>query len=101
MSEGIYIIQAKCNGLVKIGKTKDISKRFLGLQSQSPCELEMIHFFETEKPRNFEMALHRMFWKYRHHAEWYDLTDREIAFLRSLSDDDYEMAMRYYWEFYK
>ncbi len=91
----IYFIEAS-NGLLKIGSAKDVMFRFETLSRENACDLKLIHSFHTECREAWESLLHYMFKNHRKHGEWFDLTEQEKMFMRTLEDDDFRIfAIRY------
>lgn len=76
----VYFIDA--GDLVKIGTTKDISKRLYTLQTGSPVRLTMIGFIAgTEKD---EKELHARFSSYRSHGEWFNKSADLINYIKDV-----------------
>jgi|TARA_R100000501_G_C2595884_1_gene94440 Meiotically up-regulated gene 113 len=75
----IYFVLSEDSGLVKIGKTKDIKKRFASLQTMSPVPLRIIGCFRAHD--ELEGTLHSRFAKYRHHGEWFKLSDEIVKLI--------------------
>jgi hypothetical protein len=66
----IYFIQAGGDGgLIKIGLTVDLGKRFSALKSSCPAELTLLGFEHGR--REEEKALHRRFAEHRMSGEWF------------------------------
>lgn len=66
---GVYFIQPAGGGLIKVGYTDDIYKRFRQLQYQSPIPLKVLGVIPGNKM--LEIGLHLSFIKERHHGEWF------------------------------
>lgn len=81
----IYLVAGE-SGLYKIGISKDVKKRFKGIQAQSPVQLSLIHHFYNEDYRVTEKLLHVYFAEQRQHFEWFDLTDEQVAWFCELRD---------------
>lgn len=69
----VYFVEAKNLGLVKIGFSKDPSKRLKDLQTGSPDELEGLFTFPGTKQK--EKELHRKLHRFRVRGEWFKLDD--------------------------
>lgn len=78
----IYII--KCSWKYKIGKTINIEDRKKKYITENPCEIEVVHFFETKEYSKKEKEIHKMFEHKNIHWEWFELDDNDIIFLKSL-----------------
>lgn len=73
----VYLIKAD-NGLVKIGKTKNIEKRWNHFTTKLPYKLELLFYIDTEDMTGLELELHEQYRKYRKRGEWFELTERHI-----------------------
>ena len=73
----IYFILAD-NGLVKIGRTENITKRVMAIRCGSPVRVRLLHCFEVDDDVSVERSLHRKFRKKRKHGEWFALSDEDI-----------------------
>lgn len=69
----IYFIQAKHNDLIKIGVTKNIAKRFKGLQNMSPVKLNLIRVIYGDEQD--EQRLQEILKDSRAHGEWFKASD--------------------------
>lgn len=92
MSEYVYFIEAP-NGLVKIGKSTNVSKRFNTLRLQSAVELRLFYALECNgKAHKVEREFHEQFAEKRHHGEWFKLTREDkkaiLFFDSDLSEDE-------------
>ncbi|WP_163836928.1 GIY-YIG nuclease family protein [Spartinivicinus ruber] len=65
----IYFVQAGEDGLIKIGRTKDVQARMCSLNSASPVELKLLGVFKAKD--YMEKILHEEFAKYRVKGEWF------------------------------
>lgn len=67
----VYFVFAKELNRVKIGFTgfKTVENRLCGLQTSSPCKLELIGYINSNQ--DFEKELHNRFDKYRIIGEWF------------------------------
>lgn len=66
---GVYFIQPMGGGLVKVGYTKDIYKRFRQIQYQCPVALKVLGVLDATPVS--EIGLHMHFIDERHHGEWF------------------------------
>lgn len=73
----VYLIKA-ANGLVKIGVTRDINKRFSKIKSGSPIDVELIGSVLTATGRELERRLHQEFEAKRIRGEWFALDDQDV-----------------------
>lgn len=82
----VYFVQAKNNGLIKIGFTSNLKSRLSDLSSMSPVPLELLAF--TEGDCNLERELHSTFANHRSHGEWFYPSDELIRFIGSIKGDN-------------
>lgn len=75
----VYFIRAGENGSIKIGHTRNFSKRFKDLISMSPVALHTLGVIEGN--RAMEQALHGMFAPDRLHGEWFRPSPRLLAWI--------------------
>lgn len=81
----IYFIMAE-NGLVKIGRSDNIVKRYGELRSMSPVKLELFHAVTTSNCINAEAWLHAQFAIRRDHGEWFNISAEDLEWAKTLSD---------------
>ncbi|WP_395138279.1 GIY-YIG nuclease family protein [Armatimonas sp.] len=82
--EFVYLVQAD-NGLVKIGRTRNIKNRLSELRVGSPCELELLVMVKALDCVLLEQRLHRRFAKTRVRGEWFRLSMEDIEYVRRLT----------------
>ncbi|MFA6270687.1 MAG: terminase small subunit [Candidatus Paceibacterota bacterium] len=73
----VYLILAE-NGLVKIGKTIDVERRFQSLNSMSPVDLKLVYVFDTLFGDELEEDLHARYETKRVKGEWFALTEKDV-----------------------
>ena len=78
----VYFLQAKDNGLIKIGFTSNLKSRLSDLSSMSPVPLELLAF--TDGDCNLERELHSTFSNHLSHGEWFHPSDELIKFIESI-----------------
>lgn len=81
-SDKVYFIRAE-NGLVKIGITSNIAKRFEALNVASPVELVLLFYIETDEARKLEGSFHSIFESQWVKGEWFRLSDDDIAWIKN------------------
>lgn len=69
-----YVLFNPASGLYKIGKSKDLYRRF---KSYCIPELEVIQVCEND----IEQKMHDMFFTKRMEGEWFDLTDEDLEIM--------------------
>jgi hypothetical protein len=80
----IYFLQSDYNGLIKVGYTTDITKRFGSLRASNAASIGIIKvvlgnfFLESEIKRFLKFC--------QHHNEWFYPHDKLLAFIDSLVD---------------
>lgn len=72
---GVYFF--KCNGLVKIGRGKNVLKRFWNLQIGNPYRMEFIGYIPATRAEAIaiESEWHRNFGWLRRNGEWFQLDE--------------------------
>lgn len=81
--ECVYVIHAVELPHYKIGRTKNINKRFYDLQFGIPIDLEIITVHFTPYSHQLEELLHKRFREARRgKSEWFLLSDKDIEFLQ-------------------
>lgn len=70
-------------GAYKIGRSNNPTKRLSALQVGSSRKLVLIHYAEINQPE-VEQALHEMFDEAKERGEWFNLTNTQLAFIKSL-----------------
>ena len=75
----VYLIERDCSGIYKIGKSKDVSKRLLQLQTSCAEPLHVISTFKSNNGSIIEKTLHRKFSNKKISGEWFELKREEIV----------------------
>ncbi|PED73034.1 hypothetical protein COL30_11835 [Bacillus pseudomycoides] len=73
----IYFLKAD-NGLIKIGKTKDLKQRLDHFTAKLPYKLELLHSIESDDYSSLEEYFHEMFANKRKRGEWFELTEEDM-----------------------
>lgn len=73
----VYIIYDKGNGLVKIGRTKDIDKRVVTL-SCGNMNLSLYGYLACEDYYKAESYLHKYFESYKYKREWFKISPKKV-----------------------
>lgn len=76
----IYFLVAGELNLVKIGRTKDVTKRVNFINTSSPVELELVSVLRGVDPIQ-EQLIHEKFETLRRRGEWFHLNDELRAFI--------------------
>lgn len=87
MTNYVYFAEAD-NGLVKIGKAKNVRLRISSLRSSSPIPLRLLHVIDCNgRSRQIERHFHKMFKTKRRHGEWFRLTLKEKMEITKIDAD--------------
>lgn len=81
----IYFIHSD-NGLTKIGIAKDVKLRLTTLNIGSPVELSLLFYFESQNAKRAEANLHKRFSQKRVKGEWFNLSDKDISWIKENYD---------------
>jgi len=81
----VYVLE--CKGSYKIGMTSDLPKRMKAIQAVNPFGITLAHVIFTENHYQVEQALHRIFADSRGNNEWFELSIRDLAVIKSMSVD--------------
>lgn len=74
-TEQVYVIGTDGSTRIKIGRSRNLSKRLAELQRMSPLPLTVLCTYSGGA--ELEAALHRHFQHFRTHGEWFDLRDAD------------------------
>lgn len=77
----IYFIRDD-KGRVKIGKTKRMKER-MGEYTKLPFEPELLYVLESNDYHAAETLIHEYYQEKRIRGEWFALTEKDIAFIKS------------------
>jgi len=81
--EWVYFLRASTEPtLIKIGRTRNVQWRLLGLQCGSPVLLRLMALVDA--PAGTEHILHRCFADERQHGEWFLASERLLTMIRGL-----------------
>lgn len=81
----IYLVKAEGLNQYKIGRSRTPNIRLRELQKQSPVSLTLIHLIECKDAGAAETYLHRRFAKRRVGGEWFELSSKDVAWIKSLT----------------
>lgn len=79
-----YVYLFKCGNYYKIGFSKHPLKRRKQLSTGSPLPVEYVHMFWTPFCRQLESRLHCKFSERRASGEWFELSDADVAYIKSM-----------------
>lgn len=81
----VYLIQdISATGYCKIGLSSKLNKRLSSLKTGIPMELKVIHVIKTTNMKNVEKGLHARFAKQRKSGEWFNLSQDDVDYIKSL-----------------
>lgn len=81
----VYIIQEDYSYRYKIGKTKKLDDRMNLFAVKLPFAISSIHTVYCDDYHNLERYLHHYFKDKRVRGEWFDLTDKDIEWIKEES----------------
>lgn len=79
-----YVYLLKAGKFYKIGLTKTLDERIKQLSTIPPFDLELIHAIASYDMYTLETDLHEKFSAKRKRGEWFELTQADVDFIRSL-----------------
>jgi hypothetical protein len=91
----IYFVQVGIDGPIKIGYTKNMANRLIGLQSDNPYKLIVLGVMDGDVVK--EGALHIKFDEYRIRGEWFWPVKPILSYIESNTekfDNDYDPKKR-------
>ena len=80
VSGEVYVVFSSLTGLTKIGRSKNFKKRIKALQTATPGELQLVHWFPADDMDGAETYYHFLFHDKWVSGEWFRL---------SFESDDY------------
>lgn len=81
----VYLIESE-NGLFKIGRSKDVWKRFSSIAMAVPVPITLRHVVPTINYIRAEEWLHEQFASKRHHGEWFQLDQDDLEWFKDLEN---------------
>lgn len=79
----VYLVRS-ASGFYKIGRTVDPDDRIASFRLTLPFEVEYEHLIQTDDMRGLEKELHRRFSAKRVRGEWFDLSESDVIYIKSL-----------------
>jgi hypothetical protein len=89
-----YVYILKSGPYYKIGRTKNITKRFPQIYIHLPFETRLICIFYSKNMHQTERDMHKWYSEYRTNGEWFSLPDNEISELASMQPCIYNLFER-------
>jgi len=77
----VYFVQGEKTGLIKIGMTENMERRFKTIQASSPDDLEILALIKTNQGDGIYL---RAFADYRIRGEWFRPTGELMSFLSNI-----------------
>lgn len=87
----VYVLH--CNGVYKIGLSKDVSQRITEIQPVMPYPVTVVFVIETIDMRALEIQLHEQYAGKRLNGEWFALTEQDIENIKA-GEYDGQLAQR-------
>ncbi|NLX10233.1 MAG: hypothetical protein GXY36_11295 [Chloroflexi bacterium] len=82
----VYIVRG--GSLYNIGVAFDtVDEDLEALRAEGTTDLELIHTIETDQPEKLRAFLHRKYDRKRQKGEWFGLSKKDIAWLKTLEGD--------------
>lgn len=81
-----YLYLIKCDKYHKIGVATDMGLRLASLQTGNPYTLEVVCYYEFDKPQTVETALHQKFSNKRVSGEWFELSSEDIYAFHKIAE---------------
>lgn len=78
----IYLVRSE--SLYKIGRTKNVDKRFRAYSTENPYDTELVAHIEVEDCHSYERGLHEKYKEYRERGEWFRFPDELLGEVKSL-----------------
>jgi len=83
--EHVYIIQDTSHtGLFKIGRSNNPRRRLYNFDVTLPMKLSLVHLIPCKDCIIAEASLHRHFASKRQAGEWFNLSAKDISFIKSI-----------------
>lgn len=79
----VYFIKDPEINLIKIGRSKELEKRFYALNKEFNENLEVVHKIYTDDCYSLEKILHERFDRVRFSGEWFKLSDEDIEKIKT------------------
>lgn len=81
----VYVVRAD-NGLFKIGRSLNATRRVRKLTVQLPYGIDLVHIIPTQDMVGLERHLHERFDAKRKRGEWFELTVEDVAWIAAYRD---------------
>ena len=89
----IYFIKGESSNRIKIGVSKNVTRRFKVLQASSGEYLLLMGW--TRGGKDLERKIHNKFSNIRAHGEWFEQTDKLKKYIYDLIRDGEKIERRY------
>jgi len=80
----VYFIKAE-NGLIKIGRTKNLSNRYKQIQHSALLKTELLFAIESNDVIKLEQKLHHFFENKMEKGEWFALSNEDIEIIKNVA----------------
>lgn len=83
----VYLLKIEDRDEYKIGVTTNLDKRVTQLSTQMPFELEIINTIKSNDIYQLESELHSKFEDKNINGEWFELTNRDISYIKKIPSE--------------
>jgi hypothetical protein len=83
----VYLLKIKDDDQYKIGVSTKFKKRYDKLSTLMPFELETVNLIKSNDIYNLEESLHNKFEDKRINGEWFELSSKDVKYIKSIEDD--------------
>lgn len=80
----VYVLGCK-EGYYKIGRTRDVQRRYIQVSSSVPYRLWICYVFPVGDAPHYERWLHDKFPSSRMRGEWFKLSDADLSTLENIA----------------
>lgn len=84
----VYLLKIKDKKQYKIGVSKNFERRYNEISPKMPFELKTINLIESFNIFDLEKKLHNKFSDKRIKGEWFELSKKDVEYIKSIEDDD-------------
>lgn len=84
----VYFLKAD-NGLIKIGRSKNLDKRLDHFTTKLPYKLKLVHQIKTNDTNKLEKHFHELYSNRRIRGEWFDLSNDTMQEIKDIYPKEY------------
>jgi len=91
----VYIIQSGRDSYYKVGfSAANPQRRLASMQVSTPEELTLVYYIESDRAATIEKLIHSMLRNNHIRGEWFNLDDRDLAWLKTKLKKFAEMPLK-------